>query len=367
MLNLDLYQDQQTVSFTKKFTSKSEPMRIVLYSHDTMGLGHKRRNILIAQTLAASDLPTEILLITGSQTASDFVKTSGIDCLSLPALFKTSDGLYQSKNLNFSFQKIIKLRSKIIKVAVEQFKPHIFITDNVPRGAGKELTPTLKYLRSKTKTHCILGLRDILDQPEVVARDWKRANNEKAIRKYYNEIWVYGDSRIYDIRREYNFCQDIIAKINYLGYLDQRLRLKYDLSKSQKILTDLGLPPGKFVLCLLGGGQDGTTLAQAFAHAQLPADTNGVIVTGPFMPIEERQKLHDYASSRKNLLVVDYLPEPTLFVKEADRVIAMGGYNTTCEILSFQKRALILPCVKPRLDKIKNKTHTKTNRKFASA
>src|SRR5262245_48905567 len=33
--------------------------RIALYSHDTMGLGHMRRNLLIAQTLACSSLPAD--------------------------------------------------------------------------------------------------------------------------------------------------------------------------------------------------------------------------------------------------------------------------------------------------------------------
>ena len=31
-------------------------------------------------------------------------------------------------------------------------------------------------------------------------------------------------------------------------------------------------------------------------------------------------------------------------------VVAMGGYNTFCEILSFDKRALIVPRTRPRLE-----------------
>ena len=31
-------------------------------------------------------------------------------------------------------------------------------------------------------------------------------------------------------------------------------------------------------------------------------------------------------------------------------VVAMGGYNTFCEILSFDKRALIIPRTAPRLE-----------------
>jgi len=39
-------------------------------------------------------------------------------------------------------------------------------------------------------------------------------------------------------------------------------------------------------------------------------------------------------------------------VAKAERVIAMGGYNTICEVLSFEKRALIVPRVKPRREQI---------------
>jgi predicted glycosyltransferase len=34
------------------------------------------------------------------------------------------------------------------------------------------------------------------------------------------------------------------------------------------------------------------------------------------------------------------------------RVIAMGGYNTVCEVLSFAKPALIIPRVRPRREQI---------------
>ena len=37
-------------------------------------------------------------------------------------------------------------------------------------------------------------------------------------------------------------------------------------------------------------------------------------------------------------------------MERAVGVVAMGGYNTFCEILSFDKRALIVPRTKPRLE-----------------
>src|SRR5689334_6530998 len=66
--------------------------RIALYSHDTMGLGHIRRNMLIASSFTRRGLSQSILLITGTREACAYSLPPGVDCLSLPALCKESDG-----------------------------------------------------------------------------------------------------------------------------------------------------------------------------------------------------------------------------------------------------------------------------------
>jgi predicted glycosyltransferase len=89
-------------------------------------------------------------------------------------------------------------------------------------------------------------------------------------------------------------------------------------------------------------------LAEAFVQANLPDGFNGVLITGPFMPADAQQRVHACAEDNPRLRVVDFLPEPALLMSRADRVVAMGGYNTVCEVLSFQKQALIVPRVRPR-------------------
>ncbi|MBD2205859.1 glycosyltransferase [Calothrix sp. FACHB-1219] len=327
-------------------------LRIALYSHDTMGLGHKRRNFLIAQTLGCSHLDIDVLMISGIQDASNVPTPPGVDCLTLPALHKNIDGQYQARRLDLSLQEIITLRSQVILTTIKAFQPDIFIVDNVPRGAVGELDPTLAYLRTQGKTHCILGLRDILDEPACVRRDWKRAGNEEVIQTYYDRVWVYGDRAIYDLAQEYKFQPKTLAKIRYTGYLDQRSRLKFMDIEGVQAFKSLNLPLERIALCLAGGGQDGALLAETFAHAELPRGMNGIILTGPFMPREFRQKLQNYAAKRDNLRVLEYLTEPTLLLNRAERVISMGGYNTTCELLSFQKRSLIVPRIKPRKEQL---------------
>jgi predicted glycosyltransferase len=41
-----------------------------------------------------------------------------------------------------------------------------------------------------------------------------------------------------------------------------------------------------------------------------------------------------------------------LLMNKATAVVAMGGYNTFCEILSLDKRALIVPRVQPRREQL---------------
>lgn len=322
--------------------------RIVLYSHDTMGLGHKRRNLLIAQTLGSAGIQADILMISGMRDASDVPTPAGVDCLTLPALQKREDGRYQSRRLGLALEEMIGLRSQLIRTAVKNFQPDVLIVDNVPRGAMRELDPTLEYVRSQPQIRCVLGLRDILDTPETVRRDWRRADNCAALRHYYDAIWIYGDPSLYDLRHEYGFPADLVAKMYPLGYLDQRPRLAYVRPHVRASLAALNLPPDNLVLCSVGGGQDGAALAQAFAQVTFPAGMTGVLVTGPFMPPDMQQALFDRAAHNPQLHIVDYLEEPTLLLAQASRVIAMGGYNTTCEILSFQKPALLVPRIAPR-------------------
>ncbi|MEM1255013.1 MAG: glycosyltransferase [Cyanobacteria bacterium P01_H01_bin.21] len=320
-----------------------------------MGLGHKRRNLLIAQTLGTSKLDADILLISGMRDASDLPTPDGVDSLTLPALHKRVDGQYEARRMSLSLEDIIRLRSQIILTAIQNFQPDVLIVDNVPRGAVRELDATLEYVRLRnlqkpsSATRCVLGLRDILDTPAKVQKDWQRDDNIEAIRRYYDTIWVYGDPSIYDLRKEYQFPFDITTKIRPLGYLDQRARLNYVNPAVNATLDRLELP-SDIILCVVGGGQDGAALAKAFAQATLPANATGVLLTGPFMPADVQQYLYAQAEQNPQLRIIDYIEEPTLLIQRASRVISMGGYNTTCEILSFQKPALIVPRVTPRLE-----------------
>src|SRR5437870_3977715 len=318
--------------------------RFAMYSQGMVGFGHIRRNASIAQALRGSALQPSIVLIAEAWQAGALPMPPGVDCVTLPALRREADGGYNPRFLaDVSDLDVISLRARVIRSAIKTFVPDVLVVDCLPVGVAGELTRTLARLRKGGNTRCVLGLRDVLQDAETVRRDWSERAHMDAIRDYYDAIWVYGDPSIYDPVREYDLPDYAAAKVRYTGYLDQRPRL--ELAEAQTAALLASLPPGKVALCVVGGGHDGGALAEAFVEADFPPDTTAVMVTGPLMPWETRQRLHRAAQRRTRLELLEFVPDPVPLIERADCVIAMGGYNTVCEVLSFEKPALIVPRV----------------------
>src|SRR5207244_11203269 len=109
---------------------------------------------------------------------------------------------------------------------------------------------------------------------------------------------------------------------------------------------------GPLILRLVGGGQDGALLTEAFAEARLPPGTTGLIFTGLFMPKALQTHVRRSATSNPGVSVLGFVPDPYALLRQADRIVAMGGYNTVCDVLCFEKHALIVPRVAPRCEQL---------------
>lgn len=57
-----------------------------------------------------------------------------------------------------------------------------------------------------------------------------------------------------------------------------------------------------------------------------------------------------YLAARGNprLRVIRLAGDPSPLFQRAERVVAMGGYNTICELVSARQRALVVPRCEPR-------------------
>ncbi|WP_129672062.1 glycosyltransferase family protein [Candidatus Chloroploca sp. Khr17] len=312
-----------------------------------------RRNLLLARALLRLTPCPNILLIGGAREMGAFAIPEGIDCLTLPALHKEADGLYRPRSLSISLRRMLEMRASSIKAAVASYDPDLLLTDKVPLGAFGELRPTLDWLRARKKARCVLGLREILDEPAVARREWAAEGNNAAVETYYDQVWIYGDRRIADPVREYGFSAAVAARLIYAGYLNRAAFLDDDPQAEAALCAKIDLPEdARMALCCVGGGQDGFALARSFARAALPEGMVGVILTGPLMAASEQAVLQRMVAERPWLRLVTFLEEPTPLMRRADAVIAMAGYNTVCEILTLARRALLVPRVVPRREQL---------------
>jgi predicted glycosyltransferase len=237
--------------------------------------------------------------------------------------------------------RLTRLRSRAIRATLRSFDPDLLVVDNAPRGALGEIEPSLAALKARGRARLVLGLRDVLDDPDAVVHEWRRCGYHDAISRYYDQVWVYGDPRVYDVARECRFPSSTMSKVHYVGYLDRRGST--DVA-TRHAMSDL---PADYALCMSGGGQDGSAVALAFAEAR-GCGRPRVVVSGPFLPESTRTALQSLAREDGELRVLDFSADPAPLISDAARLVTMGGYNSVCEALAHGRPTLIVPREWPR-------------------
>jgi predicted glycosyltransferase len=174
---------------------KSGINRVLLYSHDTFGLGHLRRSRTIATALIEADPDCSALIVTDSPIAGRFDFPQRVDHVRLPGVIKLADGSYTSSSLRMDIDQMVSLRGAIITTADREFQPDLLIIDKEPWGFRHELAETLKAARDRG-ARIVLGIRDVLDDEDALAREWERKGSNDAIEHFYDEIWIYGIPQI---------------------------------------------------------------------------------------------------------------------------------------------------------------------------
>jgi predicted glycosyltransferase len=320
--------------------------RVLIYSHDSFGLGHLRRCRAIAHSLVDSDPAVSVLILSGSPIIGSFDFRSRVDFVRVPGVIKLRNGEYVSLNLHIDIEETLAMRSSIIRHTADIFDPDLLIVDKEPLGLRGEVRDTLDLLQRRG-TALILGLRDVMDDPEALESEWERKQAVPALAEYYDEIWVYGLPQICDPLAGLAVPWGVRQRMTYTGYL------RRNAAEPQVTPEILDVLKSEFVLVTPGGGGDGEALIDLVLSAYeydraLPLAA--LLVFGPFMLPEQRAVFASRASRLGNVNAITFNARLESLMARAAGVVAMGGYNTFCEILSFDKRALIVPRTAPRLE-----------------
>ena len=258
----------------------------------------------------------------------------GVDYIKLPTIVKTGDTTWQASTLGISLEATLRLRSRLIEDTFSEYDPDLVLVDHMPVGALGELKPMLDRARSVTDgPRLFLGLRDVLDNPEVIRRVWTQVGGYDYL-SAYDAVLVYGSPDLLDAAEEYGFN----------GYARRVVTCNYvavEADVPQQVNDDEPL-----ILVMGGGGADLYPVAKTFLQAlpALLAETRfrAVVLPGPNMPQADLDALDSLASGYP-VEVVHSFEDATVWLAKASAVVMMAGYNSMCEVMSYRKKALVIP------------------------
>ncbi|MDQ3978029.1 MAG: hypothetical protein M3314_00550 [Actinomycetota bacterium] len=310
-------------------------LRVMLYSQDGLGLGHLRRNRAIAGRLLAVYPEAELLMLADSPLAGWFPPLESSRLFSLPALVREGPNRWSSPDPNLSLAEAVARRRQLLDVAATSFAPHLVLVDHLPVGALGELRPILSALRERGAS-VVLGLRDILDRPEVVRQQWAFDGSFDAVNELYDAVLVYGERRLFDVAAAYGFSPRARALLRYCGYVCH--------------------PPGsaarpperrrrsRVLLAVAGGGADAHPMLRATVDAlrHLPRGWTGTVLTGPFMPepLQADLQRRSHGLPLRVLRMSDDVPS---LLSGADVIVTRAGYNTTAEACRAGVPTVLVP------------------------
>lgn len=325
--------------------------RILLYSHDTYGLGHLRRSLSVADQLAADIPRVHQLLITGSMVAGAFGLPPRLDMIKLPALSKRSSGRYKARALPLSLRNTLAWREQMIMQAVANFKPSLVLVDKVAGGVHGELLPALRYLRTWSPgTRIVLGMRDIEDSPAVTRAEWAADGVPDLLEQVYDAILLYGQRAVFDPLTAYGMTPAAAAKVIECGYLRRAATAR----SADSVRRELNCADRPLIVVTVGGGGDGHDIVRHYLDmlgGRDAPDRHSVVVTGPLMSESKRRALARQAKGLPVTLLA-FTPDLLSYMAAADVVVSMAGYNTVCEILSLGKRAVLIPRTRVREEQL---------------
>ncbi len=311
-----------------------------------MGLGHVRRNLAVAAAITELAPDAAVLLATGVDLGFGLRLPDGVDTLKLPALRKVVNGRYESRSLPITSDQIVGLRSALLAITVESFDPDVVLVDKHPLGVAGELRGALGALQ-RAGGFAVLGLRDILDEAEVVRQEWCAHDTARVIDDHYDRVLVYGRRSVFDPLREYDLPESVGNRTTFCGYVTSASATRPGRAGDPAGLAADG--DRQLVLATAGGGEDGFSLLSTFIATAATASWHGIVVAGPGGTHHEREGLRALAE-QAGVDFHSYVPDLSRWFRSVHALVCMGGYNSLTEAMSTGTPTVCVPRVVPRAE-----------------
>ena len=300
--------------------------RYLFSSHDGYGLGHVRRNSLIARAVLERSPDAEVTVVTGLTARPKWLDGSDrMRVHRVPPLLKAADGSYRHETM--SFEDAVRERERIFHALVDEERPDVVVVDRHPYGTAGELRAGLDLARRRGAA-VVLGLRDVLDEPSVVRRELEGLG-WAGVGQVYDDILVYGARHFLDHEAEYG----LTLPLHYCGWVVER-------PGPADVDPDL-------MVVAAGGGGDGAGVfelgAELLAH---DPELVGLFAPGPYAGSEAVRRLGELVAGRAR--IVSPSDACSRWFPRAAVIVCMAGYNSTLEALAAGHRPILVPRRHPR-------------------
>jgi predicted glycosyltransferase len=301
--------------------------RYLFFSHDGFGLGHVRRNTLVARALLDREPDADITIVTGLAVRPTWAGLGAMRIVQVPPLVKDSTGSYRTTDT--TFPAAVELRARAFLEAVGELAPDVVVVDRHPYGVAGELRPGLDRAVGDGAA-LVLGLRDILDDAATVRRELAGPGWDGAA-ALYDEVLTYGERVLCDHEAEYG----LPVTPRYCGWVVDRA-LPGVRDRSLLVVTG-------------GGGGDGDDVYRLGIDVTLARpQLRTVLVAGPYADSMLADRLADRSEPGDRVRVLRNMSDCAALMARAGAVLQMAGYNSTLEALAAGMRPILVPRRAPR-------------------
>jgi predicted glycosyltransferase len=325
---------------TASRAASSRLRRVLLYTHNSIGLGHVVRCLAVIEGMRRHRPGLDFLVLTGSALPQVFL-AEGVEVLRLPGLRQDLEGqqpvLRPRLLTSLATAELVGLRRRIIRTALEDFAPDAVLVEHYPAGLHGEALPLLGLEPEATRPRGYALVH--LGRGEPHQPDWAGADTPglEDLLSAYDFLYVLNHPA------PGGKAAGRGQRPAHLGPV--AIRTRGELPPRQEVLARFGLEDRGMVLLSLGRGGPVLEMARSLLAA-LPAAGLGhhgaVMVLDPYLEGEAVAALREMAR-RAGALAVPFMPYLVEAVSAADLVVCRAGYNTVAELLMTGVPSLVVP------------------------
>ncbi|MFZ5584613.1 MAG: glycosyltransferase family protein [Thermodesulfobacteriota bacterium] len=333
----------------------SPACRVLLYTHNALGLGHVFRSLAVITGLKRWAPHWDFLVVSGSSIPQVFL-AEGVEVLKLPGVrLQWADGeaSLRPRHLDsMALDEVFDLRCRLIADACDCFAPDVVLVEHNPAGLMNELVPLLMKKRLRrggardfALAHISRGILSAYPRLQLPRQSPPHLSGSVDLAELYDFIYVLEDRSILgEADATWDAGPALAGRTAFLGKIG--IKNRAELPPLDQAKRAWGLDESPLILLSLGRlgpvARLTKALGQALACAGLLAGRQLAAVLDPYLPPAERAGLERWADGIGARLL-GFNPYLVELINAAELVVCRAGYNTCNEVRLCGARALLVP------------------------